>query len=210
MIEGLYSALTALNVADKRQTVVANNVANVNTPGYKTKVANLGDISGGGVNVISVDSIDGTSYLIKTDNNLDIAINGAGYFRLLNGNDTILTRNDSFKIDSENRIVDGQGNVLFQLPQNIDSQDIKKLTIDKDGNIYNNQNNLGSLAIVDKYGNIKPAGTYEILSGYLEASNVDMAKEIIDNMSNLRYLQANVKTVQTSDEMLGNILDLKS
>lgn len=210
MIEGLYSALTALNVADKRQTVVANNVANVNIPGYKTKVANLGDISGGGVNVISVDSIDGTSYLIKTDNNLDIAINGAGYFRLLNGNDTILTRNDSFKIDSENRIVDGQGNVLFQLPQNIDSQDIKKLTIDKDGNIYNNQNNLGSLAIVDKYGNIKPAGTYEILSGYLEASNVDMAKEIIDNMSNLRYLQANVKTVQTSDEMLGNILDLKS
>ena len=75
MIEGLYSALTALNVADKRQTVVANNVANVNTPGYKTKVANLGDISGGGVNVISVDSIDGTSYLIKTDNNLFIKKN---------------------------------------------------------------------------------------------------------------------------------------
>jgi len=50
---------------------------------------------------------------------------------------------------------------------------------------------------------------YEILSGYLEASNVDMAKEIIDSMINLRYLQANVKTIQTSDEMLGNIIDVK-
>jgi flagellar basal-body rod protein FlgG len=173
-------------------------------------VTNLGDIKGGGVNVISFDSVDGTSYLIKTDNNLDMAINGDGYFRLFNGNDTVLTRNGSFSIDSENRIVDGHGNVLYQLPQNLDSQDIKNLTIDKSGNIYYNQNNLGSLTIVDKYGNIKPAGTYEVLSGYLEASNVDMAKEIIDNISNLRYLQANVKTVQTTDEMLGNIIDLKS
>jgi flagellar hook protein FlgE len=36
-----------------------------------------------------------------------------------------------------------------------------------------------------------------------------MAKEIIDSMINLRYLQANVKTVQTNDEMIGNIIDLK-
>jgi len=209
MIEGLYSALSALNVADKRQNVVANNVANVNTPGYKTKVTNLGDIGGSGVNVISVDSVDGTSYLIKTDNNLDLAINGDGYFRLYNSNDAVLTRNGSFRVDSANRIVDSKGNILFQLPQNLDSQGIQSLTIDKDGNVYNNQNNLGSLTIVDKYGEVKPPGTYEILSGYLEASNVDMAKEIIDSMINLRYLQANVKTIQTSDEMLGNIIDVK-
>lgn len=209
MIEGLYSALSALNVADKRQNTIANNVANVNTPGYKAKVTNLGDIGGSGVNIISVDSVDGTSYLIKTDNNLDLAINGDGYFRLFNSNDVVLTRNGSFRVDSANRIVDSKGNILFQLPQNLDSQGIQNLTIDKDGNVYSNQNNLGSLTIVDKYGGVKPLGTYEILSGYLEASNVDMAKEIIDSMINLRYLQANVKTIQTSDEMLGNIIDVK-
>ena len=210
MIEGLYSALSALNAADKRQNVTANNVANVSTPGYKTKVTNLGDIKGGGVNVISVESKDGISYLINTGNNLDLAINGHGYFRLNDNNGLpVLTRNGSFRVDGENRLVDSGGNILFQLPQNLGSQGIINLNIDREGNIYNNQNYLGSIDIVDKYGNIRPNGTYEILSGYLEASNVDMAKEIIDSMINLRYLQANVKTVQTNDEMIGNIIDLK-
>jgi flagellar basal body rod protein FlgG len=210
MIEGLYSALSALNASETRQNVTANNMANMSTPGYKVKVSNLGDINGGGVNVISVDSIDGTSYLINTGNNLDLSINGNGYFRLNDNNSLpVLTRNGSFRVDGENRIVDPQGNILFQLPQNLNSQDMNNLNIDKDGNIFNDQNNLGTLDIVDKYGNIRPTGTYEILNGYLEASNVDIAKEIVDSMINLRYLQANVKTVQTNDEMLGNIIDLK-
>jgi flagellar hook-basal body protein len=210
MIEGLYSALSALNASSTRQNVTANNVANVSTPGYKTKVTNLGDIKGGGVNVISVESKDGISYLINTGNNLDLAINGNGYFRLNDNNSLpVLTRNGSFRVDGENRLVDSDGNILFQLPLNLDNQGIRNLNIDREGNIYNNQNYLGSIDIVDKYGNIRPNGTYEILSGYLEASNVDMAKEIIDSMINLRYLQANVKTVQTNDEMIGNIIDLK-
>ena len=210
MIEGLYSALSALNASSTRQNVTANNVANVSTPGYKTKVTNLGDIKGGGVNVISVESKDGISYLINTGNNLDLAINGNDYFRLNDNNSlSVLTRNGSFRVDGENRLVDLDGNILFQLPHNLDSQGIRNLNIDREGNIYNNQNYLGSIDIVDKYGNIRPNGTYEILSGYLEASNVDMAKEIIDSMINLRYLQANVKTVQTNDEMIGNIIDLK-
>jgi flagellar basal body rod protein FlgG len=210
MIEGLYSALSALNASSTRQNVTANNVANVSTPGYKTKVTNLGDIKGGGVNVISVESKDGISYLINTGNNLDLAINGNGYFRLNDNNGLpVLTRNGSFRVAGENRLVDTGGNIIFQLPQNLGSQGIRNLNIDREGNIYNNQNYLGSIDIVDKYGNIRPNGTYEILSGYLEASNVDMAKEIIDSMINLRYLQANVKTVQTNDEMIGNIIDLK-
>ncbi len=210
MIEGLYSALSALNASSTRQNVTANNVANVSTPGYKTKVTNLGDIKGGGVNVISVESKDGISYLINTGNNLDLAINGNGYFRLNDNNSLpVLTRNGSFRVDGENRLVDSDGNILFQLPLNLDNQGIRNLNIDREGNIYNNQNYLGSIDIVDKYGNIRPNGTYEILSGYLEASNVDMAKEIIDSMINLRYLQANVKIVQTNDEMIGNIIDLK-
>ena len=210
MIEGLYSALTGLKAAEKRQSVTANNIANGSTAGYKTKVTNLGDIKGGGVNVISVESKDGTSYLINTGNNLDLAINGNGYFRLNDNNNLpVLTRNGSFRVDGENRIVDTQGNILFQLPQNLDNQGIGNLNIDREGNVYSDQNYLGSLDIVDKYGNIRPTGTYEILSGYLEASNVDMANEIVNSIINLRYLQANAKTIQTNDEMIGNIIDLR-
>jgi flagellar basal body rod protein FlgG len=210
MIDGLYSALSALNTAEKKQAITANNVANANTPGYKAKVANLGDMNTGGVNILSVESPDGTNYLIETGNNLDLAINGNGYFRLNNNNNSpVLTRNGSFRVDSENHIVDAAGNILFDLPANFTTNDIKSISIDENGFIYNGGELTGALNIVDAYGNIMPPNTYEILSGYLEASNVDMAREIIDSMVNLRYLQANTKTVQTTDEMLGNIIDLK-
>jgi flagellar hook-basal body protein len=210
MIDSIYSSLSALNAAEKRQNVNANNLANISTPGYKSKVVNIEDLKTGGVEVQSIDSVNGTSYLINTGNNLDLAINGNGYFNLSdNNNFPVLTRNGAFQVDGEGRIVDSKGNILFQLPQNLNNQDIRNLNIDRDGNVYNNQNYLGTLEIVDKSGDPLPRGSYEIMSGYLEASDVDMAKEIVDNIINLRYLQANVKTVQSSDEMIGNIIDLK-
>ncbi|MDY6822044.1 MAG: flagellar hook basal-body protein [Deferribacterota bacterium] len=209
MIDSIYSSYSALNAATEKQGITSNNIANSTTPGYKSKRASQVDASGGGTYINSVNSNNTESYIIRTGNNLDLAINGRGYFKLDNGNSNIITRNGSFRIDENRQIVDNEGNVLFRLNGGLTNNEIRNINIDKEGNIYTGNRFLGRLEIVDKYGNTIPENNYEILSGYLEASNVDMTKELVDNLINLRYLQANAESFKTSDELIGTIVNLK-
>lgn len=203
MIQGLSSALTALDAAVKKQNVTGNNIANVNTNGYKAKIARLSELSGGGAGVYSVSTDESQGYLVNTGRSLDLAINGDGYFKTSSGGENIFSRNGSFQLDADGSIVDSKGNVLME-----DAGE--KVSVAKNGDVFSNGENVGKIDIYDKYGSTVPEGNYEILSGYLEASNVDLAKEIVDQVVNLRYFQANSKTIKTQDEMLGYLVNLKS
>jgi len=203
MIQGLSTALSALNAANKRQNVTANNLANINTNGYKAKITYLAELSAGGVKVAGVETDTSKSYFINTGNSLDLAINGKGYFRLDSGGEGIFTRNGHFLRDADNNIVDAKGNILLENPG-------ENISVAKNGDVFSYGNYSGKINVFDEYGNILPDDSYEIIPGFLEASNVDVAKEIVDQMVNLRYFQANTKSIQTNDEMLGNIINLKS
>jgi flagellar basal body rod protein FlgG len=207
MIQGLYSALSAVIAGQTKSAVTANNIANVNSQAYKSKYTVLSDISKGGVKVISVNSDKSNGYLIHTGRNLDFAINGNGYFKLKAQTGDNYTRIGNFYLDKNGDIVNANGDRLTE-GLNISAED--KLSIDTRGNLVLNGENVFKIDIFDESGNTMPANSYEIMPGFLEASNVDLAKEIVDNMVNLRYIQANTKTIKTGDEMLGYILDIKS
>lgn len=203
MIQGLSTALSALNAANQRQNVTANNIANINTNGYKAKITYLAELSEGGVKVAGVETDTSKSYFINTGNPLDLAINGKGYFRLDFGGEDIFTRNGHFLRDADGNIVDAKGNILLENPG-------EGISVAKNGDVFSKGNYAGKINVFDEYGKVLPDDSYEIMPGFLEASNVDAAKEIVDQMVNLRYFQANTKSIQTNDEMLGNIINLKS
>lgn len=205
MIQGLYSALSAINTGTQLQNITANNIANVNTPGFQGSMSVLGDLSNGGAQILSITQNGNTGYLIRTDQPFDMAINGDGYFQLDSGNGFEYTRNGSFRQDVDGNLVDSNGSILIELPE-----DATDISIGADGTITSGDQFLGNISIFDQSGNQLPTNNYEILSGYLEGSNVDITKEIVDNMINLRYVQANSKTINAVDEMMGTIIDMKS
>jgi flagellar hook protein FlgE len=206
MIQSLYSASSALRAYSAAQNVTAHNIANVNTPAFRSSFSAFSEIANqGGVRVSPVRTDESTGYLISTGNPLDLSIKGSGYFRVTDaqGNEA-LTRRGDFSLDAEGSLVDRSGNILAANA----AADGGRLEIDKDGNIYSDGAFRGRIEVVDSGGNEMPEGTFEIETGTLEASNVDIAKEIIDSMVYLNSYKANIVTTQTADTMLGTIIDM--
>lgn len=207
MIQGLYSALSAIVAGERKISVTANNIANVNSTSYKSKYSVLSELSKGGVKVISVSSDKSQGYFIHTGRNLDLAINGNGYFKLYGDTGEKLTREGNFYIDKNGDMVSADGS---RLTEGLNLKNKDNISIDLKGNILVNGVKVFKINIFNDNGNPALENSYEIMPGFLEASNVDSAKEIVNNIVDLRFVQLNTKTVKTTDEMLGYILDIKS
>ena len=113
--------LSGLNAAARNLDVIGNNVANANTVGAKMARAEFADIyasslSGGGNNAIGIGVQVATiaqqftqGDISTTNNPLDVAINGAGFFPLSDNGAPVYTRNGQFKVDADGYIVSTQG-----------------------------------------------------------------------------------------------------
>lgn len=134
MSVGLYTAVTGLTNFQKMLDVVSNNIANVNTPGFKTGRVNFQELmsqtirpaSGpntaiGGANAVqmglgstlgTIDSIMTQGVLDITGNPTDLAITGDGYFVVGTGQEMLYTRNGHFSADADGNIVDSGGRAL--------------------------------------------------------------------------------------------------
>ena len=128
-------ALSGLKAAQKDLDVTANNIANVNTYGFKESRAEFADVysssiftnaktaNGEGVLVNDVAQQFGQGSLLFTSNSLDMAISGGGFFAMTNdllSRDITYTRAGAFKLNSENYIVDSNGSFLQGFPVNDD------------------------------------------------------------------------------------------
>lgn len=113
--------LSGLNAASRNLEVIGNNVANANTFGAKSSRAEFSDIYaaamngagtnqiGIGVNLASVSQQFTQGNITTTDNPMDLAINGAGFFEVSDGQNPIeYTRNGQFKVDRDGFIVNNQ------------------------------------------------------------------------------------------------------
>lgn len=110
--------LSGLNAASKQLEVIGNNVANANTVGFKQSRAEFADVfanslSGGGGTQIGIGTNLSTvaqqftqGNVTSTNNSLDIAINGGGFFRMVNNGAVTYSRNGQFKMDKDGFIVD--------------------------------------------------------------------------------------------------------
>ncbi|NHA13382.1 flagellar basal-body rod protein FlgG [Thioalkalivibrio sp. XN279] len=155
MNKALWIAKTGLDAQQTRMSVISNNLANVNTTGFKKGRAVFEDLIyqnvrqagaqssqdtqlpsglmlGTGVRTVATEKTFTQGNLVQTDNALDLAINGRGFLQILMPDGTVgYTRDGSMKLDSEGRMVTAGGYELqpgIVLPQNTQS-----ISISSDG-----------------------------------------------------------------------------
>ena len=151
----LWVSKTGLDAQQTRMAVISNNLANVNTVGFKKGRAQFEDLLyqnvrqvgaqssantqlpsglqlGTGVKVVSTEKIHTQGNLVQTGNSLDVAINGRGFFQILMPNgDIAYTRNGSFQMNSEGQMVTNNG--YFLEPAITIPPDATSVTISNDG-----------------------------------------------------------------------------
>jgi len=120
--------LSGLNASSKNLEVIGNNVANANTIGAKASRAEFADVYasalngagtttvGIGVNLAAVTQQFTQGNITTTDNPLDLAINGNGFFEVTNGIQTLYTRNGQFQANKDGYIVNSAGLQLMGYP----------------------------------------------------------------------------------------------
>jgi flagellar basal-body rod protein FlgG len=130
MIDALYISATGLRSQQEQIDVISNNVANMQTPGFKKSRVNFAEISGvmgetqsasnpqfsgGGTRVLSTMSIFSEGEMRLTQNATDLAIEGNGFFELENTNgEKLYTRSGQFRIDQEGYLVSVNGMRMAQ------------------------------------------------------------------------------------------------
>jgi flagellar basal-body rod protein FlgG len=232
--------------------VIANNLANVNTAGFKKSRADFVDLlyqnlrspgaatsAGGevptgiqvgmGTKPVSVQKILSQGDYVQTKNELDIAIEGDGFFKILSNGEELYMRAGSFKRDSEGYIVTSDGDRLqpeFSIPQ-----ETVNFTIDQGGNmvaqgpdgtelasaqltLFRFANPAGLLSVGgNKFrpseasgdpqeGNPGIDGMGTLAQGYLEMSNVDVVEEMVNMITGQRAYEVASKSIKAADEML--------
>ncbi len=259
MLRGLWTAATGMACQQTNIDVVANNLANVNTNGFKKSRANFQDLmyqnirtagastSGGvqtpsgiqigmGAKVVSVEKLFDQGDYANTKNQLDVAIEGKGFFKLLNNGIEVYTRSGAFKLDKDGYICDSHGNRLqpeFSIPARTAT-----ITIDSGGRLVasgSDGRELGSVQI-QLFNFPNPAGLRSIgqnlfipsdasgdptqgnpgtdefgtlSQGFLEMSNVDIVEEMINMIMAQRAYEIGSKVIQAGDDMLQMANNLK-
>jgi len=237
IINSLFNAVSGMRTSAKKLQTSANNLANLQTPGFKKSRAEISEVASGGAKVAAVTRITTPGTPIPTANPLGLAVNGEGYFQVsLDGGSTGFTRGGSFKIDNLGQITTSAGNPLsppVSVPGNatgvsIDSSgqvtaivggssvsvgQIELAQFNSPGGLTAQGGNLfrASSASGDPVTGTPGSGSRgTVISGALESSNVDIAEEVVGQIISKAAFQANAKVVRVADEMIGSLLDIKS
>jgi len=250
----LWTAKTGLDAQQTRMSVISNNLANVNTTGFKRDRAVFEDLLyqnvrqagaqssqdtqlpsglqvGTGVRVVATEKLHTQGNITMTDNPMDMAIQGRGFFEILMPDGSLAyTRDGSFQVDSQGQMVTANGFVLqpgITIPENTTS-----LTIGLDGTVSaviagaTNPTQLGQVQLVDF---INPAGLHPkggnlfgetaasgapqqgtpglnglgtLTQGSVETSNVNVVEELVNMIETQRAYEINSKAISTTDGML--------
>ena len=160
-----------------------------------------------------------------TGNTYDIAIGGDGFFAVEFTNkagetSTKYTRAGEFQLDNQGNIVTHEGDYLLDTQgRHIKVDPLKDTTIDRQGRVIQDGRTLATIQLTDfedydyleKYGETyyqplegakMKAGTGEMYSGYLEASNVSTVQEMVNLITISRQYESNQKIIQTIDNTL--------
>lgn len=253
-MEALWVAKTGLDAQQTRMTVVSNNLANVNTNGFKKSRAIFEDLlyqnvsqAGGatsqnteqptglnlgtGVRVVATEKSFNQGTTVNTGNPFDVMISGRGLFQvLLPDGSQAYTRDGSFKIDSEGRLVTSSG---YEVQPSVTvPTGVVSLTIAGDGLMQATVTGqvapvtLGTLQIADfinpaglqprgqnllvetaasgtpQLGNPALEGRGELVQGAVEGSNVNVVEELVGMIETQRAYEMSSKAIAVSDQML--------
>ncbi|MCA1944536.1 MAG: flagellar basal-body rod protein FlgG [Desulfovibrio sp.] len=259
MMRSLWTSATGMIAQQLNIDVISNNLANVNTTGFKKSRAEFEDLlyqdqkiagtetEGGrriptgiqvgmGVRPTTVHKFFSQGDYQNTENPLDMAIEGDGFFLVDVNGEEAYTRAGAFKLDNEGTIVTANGYVLqpeFTVPAEtvnvVITQDGKITALDKNGDELASAN-------IPLYTFVNPAGLKAtgrnlfvpteasgdavegtpgennvgtISQGFLEMSNVEIVDEMVNMIVGQRAYEINSKAIQTSDSMLQTATNLK-
>ncbi len=261
MIRSLWSASTGMQAQTLNIAVISNNLANVGTSGFKKSRADFQDLLyqtlrspgvsssantqvptgiqvGHGVRPAATQKMFSQGEFSHTQNELDIAIEGGGFFQIIQPNgETGYSRAGTFKLDSDGRMVTSDG---FSIePEITIPADTVGISIGTDGTVSvllagdNQPSEIGTIELAQF---INPAGLKSIgrnlyittaasgdattgipgeagygtiAQGYLELSNVSVVDEMVNMIVAQRAYEINSKTIQASDKMLETATNLK-
>jgi flagellar basal-body rod protein FlgF len=207
------------------QDVAARNIANIVTPGFKRNIALVEAMNKGtGPSGISTPTVTGIGLdlsqgpLQPTGNDLDLGIQGEGFFSIETPEGTLYTRNGAFRLNENGLLVTQDGNpVLGESGQIQVPAGTTKLTVGSDGQLHTDSTTIGKLKIVafDKPGMLRqagnsnyvgdaasprPAADYSVHQGRLEASNVEPMTELVQMMSTFRDYQACARSLHSIED----------
>lgn len=254
MNQALWIAKTGLDAQQTRMSVISNNLANVNTTGFKQDRAVFEDLLyqtmrqpgaqsssstqlpsglmvGTGVRTVATEKLHTQGNIQQTQNALDIAIQGRGFFQILMPDGSLsYTRDGTFQLDSTGQVVMSNG---YQLEPGITiPEDAQSITIGSDGTVSvlsagdSDPTIVGNLDLADF---VNPTGLQPVgenlfketaasgapiigtpgldglgttVGGALETSNVNVVTELINMIETQRAYEMNSKAISTSDQML--------
>jgi flagellar basal-body rod protein FlgG len=253
MNPALWAAKTGLDAQQTRLAVTSNNIANTSTAGFKKGRAVFEDLLyqnirqvggstsqdtqapsgvhlGTGVRVVATEKIYTQGSFSQTDNALDVAIEGRGFFQIqLPDGSTAYTRDGNFQLNAQGQMVTSSGYVLqpgISIPDGAQS-----VTISRDGVVSVQTGGaaptqVGQLQLTDF---INPAGLQPLgenlvvetaasgpaqtgtpgqnglgttLQGFFESSNVNVVEELVNMIETQRAYEMNSKAISTADQML--------
>jgi flagellar basal-body rod protein FlgG len=259
MIRALYTAASGMNAQQQNIDNVAHNLANVNTTGFKKSRVEFEDLvyqqikaagtptsqeaeapvgleTGLGARAVATARNFSTGNLRASNNPLDLAIEGAGFFQLtLPGGETGYTRSGALHLNGQGQIVTNEGvaiNPAITVPPNAIT-----ISVSKDGIVSasipgQGPQQLGTIELAQfqnpagleaRGGNIFVATTASgepttgvpgadglgtIAQGFLEDSNVSVVEEMVNMILGQRAYEANSKVIRAADEMLQQVNSL--
>lgn len=227
MADLIESARAILSVSERRMEATANNVANMTAPGYKSQklysdvLSEAGTLAPSSSEIVHADLSQGK--INRTGNTIDIAIGAAGFFAL-RGNDGVTTysRQGQFRLDSDGRLVNGQGLAVL----GADGGDIRLPTpdvaIQADGTMTIAGINVAKVGLFQPAAGVTPAAMGgslfamtdvepvsdpQLHQGMVEASNVALADEMVALMEAMRNAEGGARMVQVYDDLMGKAIN---
>ncbi len=257
MNRALWSAKTGLDAQQTRMAVISNNLANANTTGFKRDRAVFEDLIyqnvrqvganssqetqlpsglnlGTGVRVVATEKLFSQGNINKTDNPMDVAIQGQGFFEILLPDGSVgYTRDGAFQVNAQGQMVTSSGYAVqpgLTIPENATS-----LTVGVDGIVTakvpgtTEPTQIGNLQLVNF---INPAGLQaeggnvfketaasgapqsgtpgqnglgSLMQGAVETSNVNVVEELVGMIETQRSYELNSKAISATDDMLSYV-----
>jgi len=254
MLPALWVSKTGLSAQDMNLTTISNNLANVSTTGFKKDRAEFQDLLyqirrqpdgqstqdselpsglqlGTGVRIVGTQKQFTAGSLQTTEQPLDMAINGRGFFQVLLPDGTVsYSRDGSFHLNAEGQIVTSNGYALE--PAIVVPPETQTFTVGEDGTV--SVTTLGSpapqiISDLQAAGFVNPAGLQAmgsnlfletaasgapqvstpglnglgtVLQNTLENSNVSVVEELVNMITTQRAYEMNSKVISTADQML--------
>ncbi len=235
MIRGLYVAAEGMAARQKAQDVLAMNLANVNTTGFKadrpvfetalqrtlyrvegTRSTPIGTLSAGTLLTTTYTDLQ-PGPMMRTGNPLDVAIEGEGYFAVQTPAGIRYTRNGAFSLDAQGTLVTREGFPVLGTQGVIRIPRQATLEIGEDGSLRIDGKVVDRLQIVQGtmrkdtngwlVGNATPVATPRLVTGMLEGANVNIVREMVEMIEYLRAYETHQKAIHAQDETLGRAIN---